>query len=295
LEFNQQNLDNLYKIEDRVRQQKLDFFNLVSTLETSAQKKLSTILDTLKNTNPDTLDLSTRTQIQTLANKAGIPFNVLIQGLETQYNQNEFDNLLALQKASTTTASSDLVNAIMANPQLYYSLSATARNSVLPQLQAMGFDVNQLVPSTFAKASADAQSSFNTATSMLDTIQTLALNAIKATNTLGAAGEYISLNAQALNPNTAAGKYKNTLTAFLSMLARASGEKGVLTSEDLERIKNAMPKFGMTRDTVTTQIKTVGDLLNSIKSGAVEAYGGTTISDNLSDDEAYQEYLKKIK
>lgn len=47
----------------------------------------------------------------------------------------------------------------------------------------------------------------------------------------------------ALQTNPAAASYQRSVDAFLSRLSRASGEKGVLTDRDLERIKGAVPDF----------------------------------------------------
>lgn len=46
-----------------------------------------------------------------------------------------------------------------------------------------------------------------------------------------------------LQSNPAAASYQRTVDAFLSRLSRASGEKGVLTDEDLQRIRRAIPDF----------------------------------------------------
>jgi len=64
----------------------------------------------------------------------------------------------------------------------------------------------------------------------------------------------------------AAAAYKDTVEAFLSKLSRASGEKGVLTDRDIDRIKKAMPKFTDAPETVTRKMQ----IVRSILSGAIQ-------------------------
>lgn len=70
------------------------------------------------------------------------------------------------------------------------------------------------------------------------------------------------------SPNAAA--YDNVKSAFLSKLSRATGERGVLTDRDLERIASAIPGFYDTPETAVKQ----WDLIEDIISSAIAAKQG---------------------
>ena len=63
-----------------------------------------------------------------------------------------------------------------------------------------------------------------------------------------------------LQASPEAANYYDTVDAFMSLLSRAAGEKGVLTDQDIKRIKKAVPTFYDTQETAArkwTTIKTV--------------------------------------
>ena len=67
--------------------------------------------------------------------------------------------------------------------------------------------------------------------------------------------------------------YGDSIDAFLSMLTRAAGEKGVLTNVDVGRIKKALPDLNTdTIYTATEKMKNFRGLLESIKNGTIDAY-----------------------
>lgn len=65
----------------------------------------------------------------------------------------------------------------------------------------------------------------------------------------------------------AAAAYSDTVQAFLSKLARAGGEKGVLTDQDIARIGKAMPKFTDTPETSSRKLENVRLIIR----GAIKA------------------------
>ena len=74
--------------------------------------------------------------------------------------------------------------------------------------------------------------------------------------------------ASTLQTSPEAAAYKNSVDAFLSKLARASGERGVLTDTDLKRIKKAIPGFYITPETAKQQ----WDLIESIIQDSLSLY-----------------------
>lgn len=77
------------------------------------------------------------------------------------------------------------------------------------------------------------------------------------------------------DPDAAA--YDATKKAFLSKLSRATGEKGVLTDQDIKRIESAIPDFYDTPQTADTKTKLVKQIIGdaiAAKQGSVEQPNG---------------------
>lgn len=67
--------------------------------------------------------------------------------------------------------------------------------------------------------------------------------------------------------------YANTKTAFMSRLARAAGEKGVLTDYDIARIEKAIPTFYTSPAAAEQQWQLIADVIGSaIRTGGTKAY-----------------------
>ena len=60
-----------------------------------------------------------------------------------------------------------------------------------------------------------------------------------------------------------AASYEATKDAFLSNLARASGEKGVLTDYDIARIRKAIPTFYDTPETAKRNLDTIRQIISA--------------------------------
>ncbi|MEK6878644.1 MAG: hypothetical protein AABY22_03500, partial [Nanoarchaeota archaeon] len=61
----------------------------------------------------------------------------------------------------------------------------------------------------------------------------------------------------------AAASYKRTVEGFLSRLSRATGEKGVLTDQDVARIRKAIPTFYDTPEVAARNFNTIKDIIGS--------------------------------
>ena len=72
--------------------------------------------------------------------------------------------------------------------------------------------------------------------------------------------------------NTSAANYKKQQKAFLSLLTRAAGEKGVLTNQDVARIKEALPSFYDTPDVAAEAWGTIRTIITSAVTNTVEPY-----------------------
>lgn len=174
-----------------------------------------------------------------------------------------------------------LVQSIITNPQLYYTLTATKRQEILPQLQGQGFDITQLVSPTLVGKAKEKVDAFNTAQTMLDTIENKSQKIIKATTISGMMGQTLK-NIKAKIPYLGAQLepefkvYNDTIESFLTMLSRATGEKGVITNQDVARIQKALPNSMDTLETANQKMQTLRNMFTSIMSGGVSAYTGQT-------------------
>jgi len=128
---------------------------------------------------------------------------------------------------------------------------------------------------TFAGKIAEAKSSFAAADSMLDTIEEAAKKVVTAKGWTGVPSQYVGATLGAItraNPDAAV--YLATRDAFASMLTRAAGEKGVLTTQDVQRIINALPSTGDTVEIANRKLEQLRSLYTSIRDASIKAYGG---------------------
>jgi hypothetical protein len=171
----------------------------------------------------------------------------------------------------TDTSNIDIwANSLMTGQIGIQNVPMNLRDSVLGRINELGGSV---ISTTFAGKAKEAITAFNTADQMLNKIEQEASNVITAGSALGALWQRVAGNigaATKLNPNAAV--YKDTVNAFLSQLTRASGERGVLTTQDVDRIKNALPAFSDTKAIADRKLQNLRDLFGAIKEGATATY-----------------------
>lgn len=145
----------------------------------------------------------------------------------------------------------------------------------LPYAQQISAQYNiPLLSTEDANKVQEAQATYTGAVTLLDTIANSAENVIYATNTAEAIEQAARLNAKALLPNTQERLYRDTKKAFLSMLTRAAGEKGVLTDLDVARIEKALPDFLDTVSIAQQKRQQLRAIFDAQVQGAVSAYLG---------------------
>lgn len=131
-----------------------------------------------------------------------------------------------------------------------------------------------LVTPTFASKAAEARAEFAAADALLRQVEEAANRVITAKDAPEAWVQNPSIRLGALlrtNPDAAV--YVATREAFLSMLTRAAGEKGPLTDQDVDRIKNALPAEGDTREIAERKIKQLRGLFEGIRNARLKSYG----------------------
>lgn len=122
----------------------------------------------------------------------------------------------------------------------------------------------------------EANGVFNSADALVSTLESTAQKVITSSSTLGAAADWAKIKWGSLTrSNPDAQIFEQTRDAFLAQLSRATGEKGVLTDQDVQRIKNAVPTSYETMDTAAAKIAQLRQVYNDIKAGAINAYIGS--------------------
>jgi hypothetical protein len=158
---------------------------------------------------------------------------------------------------------------------LYFTLPIHTREAVATALQSQGYDISQLQSPAFVGKSKAAIAAFNSAAAMTNTLETL-WNATTpaeswATALVQAPGKLIG---GVTGKDEAVKLYENQKKAFLSMISRALGEKGVLTDFDLARVERALPKIGDNASIAQKDFATLSQILEDIKMGTTSTYGG---------------------
>ena len=90
-----------------------------------------------------------------------------------------------------------------------------------------------------------------------------------ADTAIGAKFKGLALNAQALaKTNVNAVAYKSLSQGLLAQLARATGEVGVLTDQDIARAKSLIPTFYDTKETATAKLEQLQSFFTDLKASA---------------------------
>jgi hypothetical protein len=263
-----------------------DLYNLMTTEEKTQWDKQYTIakdaLDTAKKTLTDrsqyVTDPATADAFkgQDWTKLTDVEFaNTLAKYTSSQAYLNKQKQLALSGSVSggvgTDTSNIDTwANSLMTGQIGIQNVPMALRDSVLGRVSELGGSVISI---TFAGKAKEAITAFNTADQMLNKIEQEVSNVITAGSALGALWQRVSGNVGAatkLNPDAAV--YKDTVNAFLSQLTRASGEKGVLTTQDVDRIKNALPAFSDTKAIADRKLQNLRDLFSAIKTGATQTY-----------------------
>jgi len=125
----------------------------------------------------------------------------------------------------------------------------------------------------------ETYSAYKSALGLINTIGNLAGQVITAKPTAtDQTKQYAYLKGIEVAPfvytNQPAKLFVSQLQAMLSTISRATGERGVLTEQDVNRVKNALPAYGDDRDTAMKKAQMLGDVIKSTFDGAMDSYVG---------------------
>jgi hypothetical protein len=133
-----------------------------------------------------------------------------------------------------------------------------------------------LLPEKDATKLKEASAIFKTADTLVNTLEKNGKAVFTAQSALGLPVQYASIKLGSLlrtDPN--AQIFEQTRSAFLAQLAKAAGEKGVLTDPDIERIRSATPNATDTIESAGLKIQQLRGIYEDVKNGAVSAYLGS--------------------
>lgn len=89
--------------------------------------------------------------------------------------------------------------------------------------------------------------------------------------------------------------FQDTVNAFLSMLTRAAGERGVLTTQDVERIRKALPQLSDTKQIADNKMQQLRNLFTGIQTGTSAAFLPTNPTESIKPRKSVLDYLKSLK
>lgn len=168
---------------------------------------------------------------------------------------------------------------VLKNPQILNTLPDATKKAVINAIASQGKDVPQPLSETAQNKMRDAQATFNSADSLLASIEKLTNKVITANSSWDIPGQWLSktIGGKTRSDSDAA-VFADTISAFTSLLTRAAGEKGVLTDTDVARIKRALPSLFDTKQVAQQKLDQLRTIYSSIKNGTLTAYSPTSAS-----------------
>ena len=260
-------LDLQFKIADKLRAEEDAVVNRASKLADNQKSTLALIADTFKNVDIDAPEnASIKAQLQQMALQGGIEADLALAAARGAYKQQLFDNAITTQKANTVPLSQQSDRLLSpAEQQLYGVPSGTTLNQVEGQIP-----VSPTVRGTL--------NTFNQGLTIATQLESQLGGLNLADSTASTISRGTRLTAEALLPSTPAGLYESQKGAFLTIMARAAGEKGVVTDNDVARIAKALPGFFDTKDSANRKIKDLKSIFTEINARAKAGYTGSPLS-----------------
>jgi len=145
-------------------------------------------------------------------------------------------------------------------------------------------DVNTIMKLIETQGGGTGSSQADTALNVVDTLQNQyqTIQGQGLTASSGGVGRLIGgakgTTAAITQSSPEAANYSNQKQAFMSLLARGLGERGVLTDKDIERVDKAFPGFSDSPETAELGWATIRKILNNAKAAEVGGTGGSEVT-----------------
>ena len=101
-----EDFDLQQKVQDKILAMEEDIYNKASNLQKESGKALADILDALSGVDPNSIPPASLQNLETLATRAGLPFDLVFQSLQAQYARQVFEDSLDAAKTSGSSGSS---------------------------------------------------------------------------------------------------------------------------------------------------------------------------------------------
>lgn len=259
------------KVQDRLVEIEDQLYERADKLQGEAKTTLIEILNSLSGVDPEKLPASSRQQLETMAARAGIPFELVSQALATQFARQTFEDALKTdaQKNFQFVAGTDNQPGGVFDPSTG-TFTRTGGGGVTGGGSGITGTsgstdpfVNLLLSTKGGKPITDTfAQSLNKGLNVLSQIGGLQAN-IKDTNTGPLLGAFRGANPWDTNAQT----IKAQLNAIVPNLARGVyGEVGVLTDNDIAQYAKTLPTLNSTEDLRNAVLGITVDLISkSIK------------------------------
>lgn len=93
------------KVQDKLTEAEDALFERADTLRAESKDSLVKIMDMLQGVDPSKIPSATRAEIETLAARSGLPFEIVQQALKTQYDRQVFEDALKMKQEARLSSS----------------------------------------------------------------------------------------------------------------------------------------------------------------------------------------------
>lgn len=279
MEFATQDRDFLMTLVSKVQdeqQRAIDNFLKYDQLQ---RTQAADILDSLAGVDPNSLTPQTVAQLTQIAVQKGIDVRDILSALKSQYQSSQAD--LLYKNAQTQNQLSD-------------SGTNGIPSGILSVSEAQQFGV------PYGTSKSDVVGMQSLTTQQRTTLQSLdAVNGILkslsdsynrlkpdfARNAVERATKGLVLKTSALlQTNPEATSFEKFKEAILATLARASGERGVLTDQDVERARQNLPTLTDTTEVVDMKLSRLSSLFSELRQRSISTF--TSPVSSLSGDQS---------
>jgi len=128
------------QIEDRIQEYEQTVIDRMDVLDNKARNDLDIFLSQLEGVNPDELDQATISKLQQTAQIAGIPYELIEDGLRVQYQRDVFERAKKTTTQIQSEEQSNTINQILDGFTNIDELTPSKKQDVKNTLYEMGFN-----------------------------------------------------------------------------------------------------------------------------------------------------------
>lgn len=193
-----------------------------------------------------------------------------------------FGNTAPSDVADESTLAPELKGALTNINGVKYFDASKITSAQLPYLQRAAQDMGlPILTKEDSTKIQESMAAFSSANALVEQIKNLTSSVLTAPDSAGAqtvqAARLKAIEmAPSLSTDNAAKQFIAARNSVLSLLTRASGEKGTLTDQDIARIAQALPSYGDSATLAKQKAENFSNVLQAVLNGSIEAYVGTS-------------------